>query len=108
MSARQQQPGERLAVRSPQSLVDAGDRRLWFRTWFVRITGLYNASAVVVLLTPGALELVGARQPYSPFRVWLPALMGLFAGIVLLLSSTGTCAPTGRFRPGTGSSGWCS
>jgi hypothetical protein len=56
-------------------------------TWFVRIAGIYNASAVVVLLTPGALELLGVRLPYSPFWVWLPALTGLFAGIVLLLSS---------------------
>ena len=81
---------------SPNRLVGpAGDvpphvraRRLRFMTWFVRIAGLYNASAVVVLLTPGALELVGVPQPYSPFWVWLGALMGLFAGIVLLVSST--------------------
>lgn len=55
--------------------------------WFVRICGIYNASAVVVFLTPGALELVGVKLPHSPFWVWLPALMGLFAGIVLILSS---------------------
>ena len=88
MSARQQ-PGEGLAVHAAApSSTDVGDRGLRFMTWFVRIAGLYNASAVVVLLTPGALELVGVRQPYSPFWVWLPALMGLFAGIVLLVSST--------------------
>jgi hypothetical protein len=84
-----QQPGERLAVRAAaQPSTDVGDRGLRFMTWFVRIAGLYNASAVVVLLTPGVLELVGVPQPYSPFWVWLPALMGLFAGIVLLVSST--------------------
>lgn len=53
----------------------------------VRIAGVYNASAVVVLLTPGALALVDVSQPYSPFWVWLPALLGLFAGIVLLISA---------------------
>jgi hypothetical protein len=58
-----------------------------FMTWFVRCAGIYNASAVVVLITPGALHLVGVRSPYSPFWVWLPALTGLFAGMVLLLSS---------------------
>jgi hypothetical protein len=66
---------------------DVRARRPRFMTWFVRIAGIYNASAVVILLTPGALELVGLREPYSPFWVWLPALTGLFAGIVLLLSS---------------------
>ena len=88
MSTRQQ-PGEsRLAARAvARPAVSAGDRRLRFMTWFVRVAGLYNASAIVVLLTPGALELVGVPQPYSPFWVWLAALTGLFAGIVLLLSS---------------------
>lgn len=62
-------------------------RRMRFMTTFVRIAGVYNASAVIVLLTPGALELVHVREPYSEFWVWLPALTGLFAGIVLLLSS---------------------
>ena len=64
------------------------DQRLRFMTRFVRVAGVYNASAVVVLLTPGALGLVGVVEPYSPFWVWLPALAGLFAGIVLLLSAT--------------------
>jgi hypothetical protein len=87
MSA-QQQPGERLAAHTvARPSTDVGDRRLRFMTRFVRVAGLYNASAVLILLTPGALELVGVRQPYSPFWVWLPALTGLFAGIVLLLSS---------------------
>jgi hypothetical protein len=50
-----QQPGERLAVRAAaQPSTDVGDRGPRFMTWFVRIAGLYNASAVVVLLTPGA------------------------------------------------------
>jgi hypothetical protein len=56
-------------------------------TWFVRFAGLYNASAVVAFLTPGVLPALGVKLPHSPFWVWLPALFGLFAGIVLLLSS---------------------
>jgi hypothetical protein len=66
---------------------DAHERRLRFMTWFVRVAGIYNASAVVVLVTPGALDLVGVGEPYSAFWTWLPGLTGLFAGIVLLLSS---------------------
>lgn len=58
-----------------------------FMTWFVRIAGLYNASAIVVFLTPGAPDAVGLRMPDAQFWVWLPALTGLFAGIVLVLSS---------------------
>lgn len=65
----------------------ARERRLRMMTWFVRAAGVYNASAVVVLVTPGALDLVGVREPYSAFWTWLPGLTGLFAGIVLLLSS---------------------
>lgn len=66
---------------------DARERRLRLMTWFVRAAGLYNASAVVVLVTPGALDLVGVGEPGSAFWTWLPGLTGLFAGIVLLLSS---------------------
>ena len=66
---------------------EARERRLRVMTWFVRAAGVYNASAVVVLVTPGALDLVGVRDPYSAFWTWLPGLTGLFAGIVLLLSS---------------------
>jgi hypothetical protein len=58
-----------------------------FMTWFVRIAGVYNASAIVIFLTPGAPEAVGLRMPDAEFWVWLPALTGLFAGIVLVLSS---------------------
>jgi hypothetical protein len=59
-----------------------------FMTWFVRACGLYNASAVIVFLTPGALELLGVRLPHSPFWVWLPALLGLFAGLVLFAAAS--------------------
>jgi hypothetical protein len=58
-----------------------------FMTWFVRVAGIYNASAIVVFLTPGAPEAVGLRMPGIEFWVWLPSLVGLFAGIVLVLSS---------------------
>ena len=61
--------------------------RMRFMTWFVRIAGVYNASAIVVFLTPGAPEAVGLRMPAIAFWVWLPSLVGLFAGIVLVLSS---------------------
>ncbi|WP_173073594.1 hypothetical protein [Phytohabitans rumicis] len=56
-------------------------------TWFVRVAGVYNASAIVVFLTPGAPEAVGLRMPDIEFWVWLPALVGLFAGVVLVLSA---------------------
>jgi len=58
-----------------------------FMTWFVRVAGLYNASAVVIFLSPGAPEAIGLRMPGIEFWVWLPSLVGLFAGIVLVLSS---------------------
>lgn len=61
--------------------------RMRFMTWFVRIAGFYNASAIVIFLTPGAPEVVGLRMPDAQFWVWLPALVGLFAGVVLVLSS---------------------
>ena len=66
---------------------EARERRMRLMTWFVRVAAVYNASAIVVLVTPGALDLVGVREPYSAFWTWLPGLTGLFAGIVLLLSS---------------------
>jgi hypothetical protein len=63
------------------------DRRMRSMTRFVRAAGIYNASAVVVLVTPGALGLVDVQEPYSNFWTWLPGLTGLFAGTVLLLSA---------------------
>ncbi|WP_203910988.1 hypothetical protein [Rhizocola hellebori] len=58
-----------------------------FMTWFVRVAGVYNASAIAVFLTPGVPEKIGLRTPTIAFWVWLPSLVGLFAGIVLVLSS---------------------
>jgi hypothetical protein len=62
------------------------DGRLRFMTRFIRIAALYNASGVLVLLTPGVLKLLGVDVP-APFWVWLGGLMGLFAGVVLFLSA---------------------
>jgi hypothetical protein len=62
-------------------------RRLRLMARFVRVAGFYNATAIVVLVTPGALGLVDVQEPYSNFWLWLPGLTGLFAGIVLLLSA---------------------
>jgi hypothetical protein len=58
-----------------------------FMKIFVRAAGLYNMSAVIVFLMPGVLPAIGVTLPYSEFWVWLPALLGLFAGIVLFLAS---------------------
>jgi TctA family transporter len=81
----------------------ARTRRLRFMRRFVRVAGGYNASAVVVLVTPGALGLVDVQEPYSDSWMWLPGLTGLFAGIVLLLSAM-DLDKYGTFRTGTGSS----
>jgi hypothetical protein len=54
---------------------------------FVRACGLYNLSGVIVLLTPGVLPLLGVAQPDSAVWLWLPSILGVFAGIVLFFSS---------------------
>jgi hypothetical protein len=53
----------------------------------VRFCALYNASALVTFLTPGALELLGVKLPGAAFWLWLPSLFALFAAVVLWLSS---------------------
>jgi hypothetical protein len=58
-----------------------------FAKYLVRFASLYNASALVVFLAPGGLALFGVKEPYSPFWVWLPSLLALFASITLFLSS---------------------
>ncbi|MBZ5711949.1 hypothetical protein [Nannocystis pusilla] len=52
----------------------------------VRIGALYNASALVVFVTPGLMPALGVPLP-SPFWVWLPGLLSLFYAIVLWLSA---------------------
>jgi hypothetical protein len=49
--------------------------------------GIYNASAVVVFLTPGGLEAFGVTDPNTEFWPWLSGLLGLFAGYVLVMAS---------------------
>lgn len=56
--------------------------------WLVRFAAFYNFSGGLVFLTPGALEIFGVAPPHSLLWVWLPALMGSFAGITLMISST--------------------
>jgi hypothetical protein len=56
-------------------------------SWFVRACALYNVSGASTLVIPGALPLVGVTPP-APFWLWLPALIGCFAAIVLWISST--------------------
>jgi hypothetical protein len=76
-----------VAVSPPASLSHGvRDGHMRFMTRLVRVVGLYNASAVVLLLAPGALGLVDAQEPCSNFWTWLA---GLFGGIVLLLSGDG-------------------
>lgn len=52
----------------------------------VRIGALYNASALVVFVTPGLMPALGVALP-SLFWVWLPGLLSLFYAIVLWLSA---------------------
>jgi hypothetical protein len=47
--------------------VTAAPPNLKFMTRFVRAAGTYNASAIIVFLTPGALDLVNVRGPYPEF-----------------------------------------
>jgi hypothetical protein len=52
-----------------------------------RFASLYNASALIIFLVPGALALVGVEEPYSSFWKVLPALLASFAAITLWISS---------------------
>lgn len=56
--------------------------------WFVRACALYNICGAISLVMPGLLERFGVARPGSPFWLWLPALIGGFAAIVLFLSSS--------------------
>lgn len=56
--------------------------------WLVRFAAAYNFSGVLAFLIPGVLGLFGVPLPHSPLWLWLPALMGSFAGITLLIASS--------------------
>ena len=45
---------------------DAHERRMRFMTWFVRVAGIYNASAVVVLVTPESPSTSSASASPTP------------------------------------------
>jgi hypothetical protein len=55
--------------------------------WFIRCCAAYNLSGAASFLVPGALGIVAVALPQSPFWLWLPALFGVFAAIVLLMSA---------------------
>jgi hypothetical protein len=55
--------------------------------WLVRAAGIYNVSALVAFLTPGVLPALGVAVPASPLWTWLPSLLALFGGIVMVKSS---------------------
>lgn len=43
-----------------------------FMKVFVRVAGIYNASAVLVFLTPGVLPFLGVTLPHSRFGYGCP------------------------------------
>ena len=55
--------------------------------WWVRACAGYNLSGGLTLVIPGALGLVGVPWPGSPFWLWLPALLGAFGAVVLIVAS---------------------
>ena len=52
-----------------------------------RFASLYNASASVIFLVPGALALLGVAEPNSSFWLVLPALLASFGAVTLWISS---------------------
>jgi hypothetical protein len=54
---------------------------------FVRACAVYNASAVIVFLTPGLLPRLGVSVPASPLWLWLPSIFAVFAALVLAFSA---------------------
>lgn len=53
-----------------------------------RFASLYNASALIIFLVPGALPLLGVQDPYSSFWKVLPALLASFGAVTLWISSS--------------------
>lgn len=64
------------------------ERKISTAKMITRFASLYNASALVIFLVPGALALFGVEEPYSSFWRVLPALLASFGAITLWISSS--------------------
>jgi hypothetical protein len=62
-------------------------KNLKFAKSLVLTAAFYNASALIVFLLPGGVPFFGVSIPDSSFWRVLPALLALFASVVLFLSS---------------------
>ena len=54
---------------------------------FVFWTGVYNILLAVSSLIPAVAELLGLAAPDTRFYVWLPGILIIYLGIVLILAS---------------------
>jgi hypothetical protein len=54
---------------------------------FVFWTGAYNILLAVSSLIPAVAELMGLTAPGSRFYLWLPGILIIYLGIVLILAS---------------------
>lgn len=63
------------------------DRKISAAKFITRLASLYNGSALVLFLVPGALALFGVQAPYSSFWSVLPALLASFGAITLWISA---------------------
>ncbi|MBK9931651.1 MAG: hypothetical protein IPP04_17505 [Saprospiraceae bacterium] len=63
------------------------ERKISTATMITRFASLYNASALIIFLVPGALTLFGVEEPYSSFWQVLPALLASFGSVTLWISS---------------------
>ena len=54
---------------------------------FVFWTGVYNILLAASSLIPAVAELMGLATPPSRFYVWLPGILIIYLGIVLILAS---------------------
>jgi len=63
------------------------ERKISTAKMITRFASLYNASALIIFLVPGALALFGVEEPYSSFWRVLPALLASFGAVTLWISS---------------------
>lgn len=63
------------------------ERQISIAKMITRFASLYNASALIIFLVPGALALFGVEEPYSSFWRVLPALLASFGAVTLWISS---------------------